>query len=88
VKVVKKLLRTPLGKRYHLYLDNFFSSVPLLEDLLENELYAYGTFSKDQSGLPQAIMKTTLGWWITNIYIHWYWIGAHLRVCPPQLQPP
>jgi len=62
---VKKLSRT-LVKRYHL--DNFFSSVSLLEDLLEDKLYACGTFRKNRRGLPQAIMKTTLGRWITNIY--------------------
>ena len=37
-KVVKKLLRSLVGGRYHLYFDNFFSSVSLLEDLLEDEL--------------------------------------------------
>ena len=60
-KVVKKLSRTLVGKRYHLYFDNFFSSVSLMEDLLEDELYACGTFRKDRRGLPQAIVKTTLG---------------------------
>ena len=67
-KVVKKLSRTLVGKRYHLYFDNFFSSVSLFDDLLEDELYACGTFRKDRRGLPQAIVKTTLGKWITNIY--------------------
>ena len=28
-KIVKKLSRTLVGKRYHLYFDNFFSSVSL-----------------------------------------------------------
>ena len=67
-KVVKKLSRTLVGKRYHLYFDNFCSSVTLMEDLLEDELYACGTFHKDRRGLPQAIVKTTLGRWITNIH--------------------
>ena len=74
-KVVKKLSMTLVGKRYHLYFDNFFSSVSIMEDLLEDELYACGTFRKDRRGLPQANVKTTLGRWITNI-IHWCWIGA------------
>ena len=69
LKVVKKLSRTLVGKRYHLYFDNFFSSVSLMEDLLKDELYACGTFHKDRRGLPQAIVKTTLGKWITNIYM-------------------
>ena len=33
-KVVKKLSRELVGGNYHLYFDNFFSSVPLLEDLV------------------------------------------------------
>ena len=68
-KVVKKLSRMLVGKRYHLYSDNFLSSVSLMEDLLKDELYACGTFRKDRRGLPQAIVKTTLGKWITNIYM-------------------
>ena len=46
-KDVKKLSRTLVGKRYHLYFDNFFSSVFLMKDLLEDELYACGTFRND-----------------------------------------
>ena len=46
-KVVKKLSRMLVGKRWHLYFDNFFSSVSLMEDLLNGELYACGTFCKD-----------------------------------------
>ena len=57
-KVVKKLSRMLVGKRYHLYFDKIFCSVSLLDDLLEDELYACGTFHKDRRGLPQAIVKT------------------------------
>ena len=45
-----------------------FSSVWLMEDLLEDELYACGTFHNDRRGLSLAIVQTTLGKWITNIY--------------------
>ena len=60
-KVVKKLSRSLVGGRYHLYFDNLFSSVSLLEDLLEDELYACATFRKDRKNLPQAVVTTTLG---------------------------
>ena len=60
---------TALQKLFlYLYFDNFFSSVSLLNNLLKDELYACGTFCKDRRGLPQAIVKTTLGRWIINIY--------------------
>lgn len=60
-KVVKKLSRSLVGGNYHLYFDNFFSSVPLFDDLLEDGLYACGTFRKDRRGLPLTVKNTKLG---------------------------
>ena len=60
-KVVKKLSRSLVGGNYHLYFDNFFSSVPLFEELLEDGIYACGTFRKDRKGLPAMVKNTTLG---------------------------
>ena len=66
-KVVKKLSRTLVGKKYHLYFDNFLFSLADGRSL-EDELYACGTFHNDRRGLSLAIVQTTLGKWITNIY--------------------
>ncbi len=60
-KVVQKLSRSLVGGRYHLYFDNFFSSIPLFDDLLKDNLYACATFRKDCKGIPNAIAQTTLG---------------------------
>ena len=60
-KVVKKLSRPLVGGNYHLYFDNFFSSVSLFEDLVEDSLYACGTFRKDRKGLLLAVKNTKLG---------------------------
>ena len=60
-KLVKKLSRPLVGGNYHLYFDNFFSSVSLFEDLVEDGLYTCGTFRKDWKGLPLAVKKTKLG---------------------------
>ncbi len=58
--VVKTLSRSLVGKNYHLYYDNFFSSVELFKDLLEDGLYACGTFRRDKVNVPEAVSTTQL----------------------------
>ena len=60
-KVVKKLSEQLAGGNYHIYFDNFFSSVKLFEDLLEDGIYACGTFRSNRVGIPKAIQDTKLG---------------------------
>ena len=60
-KVVKKLSQPLIGRNYHLYFDNFFSSVTLFEDLVEDGIYTCGTVHKDRKGLPVVVKKTKLG---------------------------
>ena len=55
------LSRPLVGGNYHLYFDNFFYSVSLFEDLVEDGLYACKTFQKDQKGLSLAVKNTKLG---------------------------
>jgi len=43
-KVVKNLSQPLAGGNYHLFFDNFFSTVKLFDDLLEDQIYACGTF--------------------------------------------
>ena len=47
VSVVVKLSRPLVGGNYHLYFDNFFTSVSLLEKLERDNIYACGTFRKE-----------------------------------------
>ena len=60
-KVVRSLSQPLVGGHYHLYYDNFFSSVALFNDLLEDGLYACGTFRRDRKGIPDDIKTTQLG---------------------------
>ena len=54
-KVIKKLTRK-IGHNHHIYCDNYFTSVPLFEELLEDDsTYACGTFRRDRKGIPQDI---------------------------------
>ncbi len=56
-KVVTKLSRSLVGGRYHLYFDNFFSCIPLFDDLLKDNLYACGALRKDRQGIPMSLHK-------------------------------
>ena len=60
-KVVKKLAQPRTGGHYHVFFDNYFSSVNLFEDLLEKGVYACGTFCKDRKGVPDNIRDVNLG---------------------------
>ena len=60
-KVVERLSRALVGGHYHLYFDNFFSSLPLFDSLLEDGLYACGTFRKYRKGIPTDIKSVKPG---------------------------
>lgn len=50
--VVNKLTSAVQGKFHCLFMDNFFTSVPLFWGLLENHIYACGTLRSDRKHLP------------------------------------
>ena len=52
--VVTKLVRPFMNKNHHVYFDNFFSSVTLLEHLEANGTYACATVRCNLKGLPQC----------------------------------
>ena len=60
-EVVASLSETLKHQNYHLYFDNFFSSVELLETLLKDGMYACGTYRKDRKGIPRSLTQTKLG---------------------------
>ena len=59
-RVVKELTAPLQHKFHHVYFDNFFTSVQLLEDLEEVGLYACGTARSDRSGFPPSLKKVKL----------------------------
>ena len=54
-RVVLDLARRLEGKKYHLYFDNFFSSVSLLDTLLQKGIYAYGTARQNYRNFPEVL---------------------------------
>ena len=57
---MKDLTEPSRQKYHHVYFDNFFSSVGLLEDLEEVGLYACGTARTDRKGFPPELKKPKL----------------------------
>lgn len=57
-RVVTKLVEPYYKKKHHVYFDNYFTSVQLMEVLLKKKTYACGTVRKDRRGLPVPL-KTT-----------------------------
>lgn len=51
-RVVSDLVRGLHGKNYHIFCDNYFTSVHLAEDLLANNLYLYGTMRSNRTDFP------------------------------------
>ncbi len=54
-KVVTALSRDLVGKNYHLYMDNFFSSIALFHQLLDDGIYACGTLHSNRKFFPEDL---------------------------------
>ena len=50
-----KLCQDLVAKKHHVYFDNLFTSIPLINDLLQLGIYACGTVRKDKHGLPDVV---------------------------------
>ena len=53
--VVTKLCESIAGHNHHVYCENYFTSVPLLKELLQMKIYASGTVRCNKRGLPDVI---------------------------------
>ena len=54
-RVILDLSQTLEGKNHHLYFDNFFTSVDLLQTLRDKGVYACGTVRQTSRGFPPAL---------------------------------
>ena len=59
-RVVTDLARVVYGKGHVIYMDNFFSSPALFNELADNQLGACGTFRINRQGIPATIKQTKL----------------------------
>ena len=60
IRVVKDLTRPIKDKHHHVYCDNFFTSLKLLEDLEKEGTYVCGTTRVDRKGFPPSLKKVKL----------------------------
>jgi hypothetical protein len=58
--VVMQLLRNFMHSYHHVYMDNFFTSVGLADDLKSADTYVCGTVRKNRKGLPKGCDKAKL----------------------------
>ena len=59
-RVVKDLTRDIWGENHHVYCDNYFTSVPLFQELLDNKTYSCGTVRSNRKYLPVSVTKAKL----------------------------
>ena len=55
--VVMQLCEQLQGKNHHVYFDNLFTSVPLLNELLQHKIYACGTVQQNKRHIPDSVKK-------------------------------
>ncbi|XP_064598470.1 piggyBac transposable element-derived protein 4-like [Liolophura sinensis] len=56
--VCDRLLENHGGKHHHLVVDNYYTSLPLCEHMLDKQIYVTGTVRSNRVGLPDPIKKT------------------------------
>nr|BAF82021.1 piggyBac transposase Uribo1 [Xenopus borealis] len=59
-KIVWELITPLLGQGYHLYVDNFYTSVPLFRTLYWLDTPACGTVRQNRKGLPKELVQKKL----------------------------
>nr|XP_043881872.1 piggyBac transposable element-derived protein 4-like [Solea senegalensis] len=60
-RVVTSLVRGLEGQYHHLFMDSFFTSVPLLQRLLRDGLYACGPTHPGRKGYPEVLRPRNVG---------------------------
>ena len=68
--VVKTLTKGLEKKNHHVFFDNFFTGVKLLEDLREDGILGCGTVQCDRKGLPPDLKKPVF----KKRYVFTHWI--------------
>lgn len=60
-RVVTSLVRGLEGQHHHVFMDSFFTSVPLLQRLLRDGLYACGPTQPARRGYPEVLRPRSVG---------------------------
>jgi Transposase IS4 len=57
-QTVKKLLEPLAGKNHRVYMDNYYTGIPLFKDLQNMDIYSTGTIRTNRKGLDQRVTMT------------------------------
>ena len=57
---MKSLTSELKGKNHHVYFDNYFTDVALLNDLADDGIYSCGTAWKDRVGFPKELKNVNI----------------------------
>jgi hypothetical protein len=57
-ETVMKLLQPLSGKNHQVYMDNYYSSIPLFNELMRMDIYATGTIRTNRKGLDKRVTMT------------------------------
>jgi hypothetical protein len=57
-RVSEDLTSSIKNKNHHIYMDNYFSSPKLFEDLLKDGIYCCGMVRSNRKGLPEKLRNT------------------------------
>ncbi|XP_068167873.1 piggyBac transposable element-derived protein 4-like [Antennarius striatus] len=60
-RVATSLVRGLEGQYHHLFMDSFFTSVPLIQRLLRDGLYACGPTHPSRKGYPEVLLPRNVG---------------------------
>ncbi|XP_023715315.1 piggyBac transposable element-derived protein 4-like [Cryptotermes secundus] len=58
--IVLQLIQRVEGLEHKIYMDNYFSSPPLFDDLLDRKINSCGTVRNDRCGMPQEIRPKSM----------------------------
>ena len=79
-RVVKRLTEQLKGKYHHVFFDNFFNSFELLNDLVEDDIYACGTARSNRRGFPEQLKKVKLDKRYNSAVLH-FCVCCSLSLC-------
>ncbi|KAL9976924.1 hypothetical protein ACROYT_G014267 [Oculina patagonica] len=57
---VRRLTRSLVGKNSYVFMDNFFSSISLFQELLREKIFCCGTLRKNRKGFPESLKTVKL----------------------------
>ena len=59
-RIAATLMQRYLGKGHHLYVDNFYTSMALVQHLLQNDTYITGTIRENRKHFPTELKRIEL----------------------------